>query len=67
MQVIKLAPWNGLASEPSPRASELFDQQWQQNAQRTDRMFAYLMALIVIGCSAITWAAHVGLRPALLK
>jgi ABC-type uncharacterized transport system permease subunit len=28
---------------------------------------AALLALTVIGCSALTWAAHVGLRPALLK
>jgi ABC-type transport system involved in cytochrome c biogenesis permease subunit len=26
---------------------------------------AALMALTVLGCSALTWAAHVGLRPAL--
>ncbi|MFN7923095.1 MAG: cytochrome c biogenesis protein CcsA [Bryobacteraceae bacterium] len=28
---------------------------------------AAMMALTVLGCSALTWAAHVGLRPALMK
>ncbi len=28
---------------------------------------AALMALTIIGCSALTWAAHIGLRPALLR
>ncbi|MBK5294627.1 MAG: cytochrome c biogenesis protein CcsA, partial [Acidobacteriia bacterium] len=28
---------------------------------------AALMALTVIGCSALTWAAHIGLRPSLLR
>jgi ABC-type transport system involved in cytochrome c biogenesis permease subunit len=26
---------------------------------------AALMAIVVLGCSALTWAAHVGLRPTL--
>jgi ABC-type transport system involved in cytochrome c biogenesis permease subunit len=28
---------------------------------------AAMLALVVIGCSAATWAAHVGLRPELIK
>src|SRR5436190_265758 len=40
---------NHTTSTASPRAQELFNQQWQENARRTDRMFAVLMVLQWLG------------------
>src|SRR5688572_27965114 len=36
-----------------PRAAELFDEQWHENARRIDRMFAVLMILQWFGAIAV--------------
>jgi signal transduction histidine kinase/CheY-like chemotaxis protein/HPt (histidine-containing phosphotransfer) domain-containing protein len=38
----------------SPRAQELFDEQWRSNARRTDRMFAVLMVLQWLGAIIVS-------------
>jgi two-component system sensor histidine kinase/response regulator len=38
----------------TPRARELFDQQWHDNARRTDRMFAGLMILQFLGAIVVS-------------
>jgi two-component system, sensor histidine kinase and response regulator len=38
----------------SPRAQELFDQRWHNNARRTDRMFAVLMILQWLGAIIVS-------------